>query len=128
MDTSRRKSWRLVVSSANIDSATPQGELYLNMLSSFAQFESRIIGQRVERQHQARRERGITWGLDQGYRGTLDPNTRRLIAELDKAGNSLREIISELEAQNITTARGGKWYPATIKAYLDSPQTKALAV
>jgi DNA invertase Pin-like site-specific DNA recombinase len=126
MEASKRRSWRLVVSSANIDTATPQGELMLGMLAQFAQFESRMIGQRVERQHEARRTRGITWGVDQGFRGNLNPQTRVIIAQLYNEGLSLRKIIAQLETQNLATPKGGKWYPASVKSVLDSPQTQPL--
>jgi len=125
-EASKRRAWRLVVSSANIDTATPQGELMLTMLASFAQFESRMIGQRVERQHEARRARGVTWGIDEGYKGNLNPQTRVLIAQLTNDGLSLRQIISQLEAKGLETSRGGKWYPQTIRSIQDSPQTRAL--
>jgi DNA invertase Pin-like site-specific DNA recombinase len=126
MEASKRRSWRLVVSSANIDTATPQGELMLGMLAQFAQFESRMIGQRVERQHEARRARGITWGVDQGFKGNLNPQTRVLIAQLSNEGMSLRQIIAQLESKGLSTPRGGRWYAASVKSVLDSPQTKPL--
>lgn len=126
-DAAKRRNWRLVVSSANIDTATPQGELFINMLASMAQFESRIIGQRVERQHEARRARGITWGVDQGFKGNLDPAARAAIFALDSEGLSLRAIASETENRGFKTPNGGQWWPATIKAILESPQTRRLA-
>lgn len=126
MEASKRRKWRLVVSSANIDTATPQGELLLGLLAQFAQFESRMIGQRVERQHEARRERGITWGVDQGFRGNLNPDARKTIAQLSAEGKSLREIAREVEARGFVTPNGGKFWPQTIKAILDSPQTTRL--
>jgi DNA invertase Pin-like site-specific DNA recombinase len=98
----------------------------LGMLAQFAQFESRMIGQRVERQHEARRARGITWGVDQGFKGNLNPQTRVLIAQLSNEGMSLRQIIAHLEAKGLSTPRGGRWYAASVKSVLDSPQTKPL--
>ena len=125
-ETAKRKGWRLVVSSLNIDTSTPVGEMQLGMLAVFAQFESRMIGARVERQHEARRDRGITWGVDQGFRGNLNPAARGLIARLANEGKSLREIASQLETAGMQTPNGGKWWPASIKAILESPQTKPL--
>jgi DNA invertase Pin-like site-specific DNA recombinase len=92
-------------------------------LAVFAQFESRMIGERVKRQHLARRERGIVWGVDEGYKGTLPAPTRTLIADLHTQGHSLRQIASELTTQGLQTPRGGLWYPGTIAAILKSPQT-----
>ncbi len=125
-ETASRKGWRLVISSLNIDTATPQGKLNLTMFAGFAEFESGIISERVKRQHQARRERGVTWGLDEGPRGEIELKTRRQIAREHKAGKSLRQIAKGLEDKKVPTARGGKWQPATIRAILNSPATKAL--
>jgi DNA invertase Pin-like site-specific DNA recombinase len=123
MDTARKNSWRLVIATADVDTRTPSGEMIAGSLAVFAQFESRMIGERVKRQHLARRERGVIWGVDQGYKGTLPAATRALIADLHAQGNSLRQIASELTTQGLQTPRGGAWYPATIAAILKSPQT-----
>jgi len=127
-DAAKRRGWRLVVSSANIDTSTPQGELFLNMLASMAQFESRIIGQRVERQHEARRARGVIWGVNEGFSGNLAPEVRAAIYELSLEGKSLRGIANECVARGYRTPNGGEWWPATIKAILESPQTKQLGI
>jgi DNA invertase Pin-like site-specific DNA recombinase len=125
-EMAKRKGWRLVIASLDIDTETAIGEMMLGQLAIFAQFESRMTGERVKRQHQARRERGIVWGVDEGFRGNLSPKTRALIVKLNQEGLSLREIIKQLEAKGLKTARGGVWQPATISAILKSPQSKAL--
>ena len=126
MDSARRKRWRLVVASADIDTASANGELLLGLLAQFAQFESRLIGERVKRQHEARRNRGITWGVDQGFRGNLNADTRALIASLRAEGFSLSAIARELTLRGVPTPRGGLWHPQSIKAILNSPQTRLL--
>lgn len=125
-ETAKRKGWRLVIASLDIDTETAVGEMILGNLAIFAQFESRMISERVKRQHQARRERGVVWGVTQGYKGNLDPKTRKLILKHHQAGKSLRGIIKDLEAKGLETPRGGKWQPATIRAILASPQSKVL--
>jgi DNA invertase Pin-like site-specific DNA recombinase len=125
-EMAKRKGWRLVIASLDIDTETAVGEMILGKLAIFAQFESRLTGERVKRQHQARRERGIVWGVDEGFRGNLSPKTRALIVKLNQEGLSLRGIIKQLEAKGLKTARGGVWQPATISAILKSPQSKAL--
>jgi site-specific DNA recombinase len=123
----QKKGWRLVINSLDIDTTSPNGELFLGQLALFAQFESRMTSERVKRQHQARRERGEIWGVTQGYKGNLDPKTRHFIVKAHAKGQSLRGIIKELEAKGHKTARGGKWEPATIRAILQSPQSKVLS-
>lgn len=125
-ETAQRKGWRLVIASLQIDTQTPAGEVMLSMLATFAQFESRMTSERVKRQHQARRERGIVWGVDEGPKGELEIKTRKQIRREYEAGKSLRAIARDLEAKGVPSARGGKWEAATIRAILNSPITKAL--
>jgi DNA invertase Pin-like site-specific DNA recombinase len=126
MENARRRGWRLVIASSDIDTSTPGGEMLLNVLSASAQFESRMISERVKRQHEARRDRGITWGLDQGFKGSLNASARERIAAMKTQGLSLRAIGSQLALDGLTPPRGGDWHAATIRAILQSPQTRAL--
>ena len=125
-EMSKKQGWRLRVVSLGIDTGTAAGEMIFTVMAGFAQFESRLTSERVLRQHEARRERGIIWGVDEGFRGNLDLETRRLIKHLHEEGLTLRQIITALDKQGRTTPRGGVWYPATVKAILESPQTKLL--
>jgi DNA invertase Pin-like site-specific DNA recombinase len=125
-ETAQRKGWRLVIASLMIDTGSAMGEMMLGQLAIFAQFESRMVSERVKRQHQARRERGVTWGVDEGCKSELEIKTRRQIIKEHRQGKSLREIARGLEAKGVPTARGGKWEAQTIKAILQSPQSKVL--
>jgi DNA invertase Pin-like site-specific DNA recombinase len=125
-ETAQRKKWRLVISTLDLDTGTPVGQMLFGQLAVFAQFESALTSQRVKRQHEQRRERGIVWGLDEGYKGNLKIKTRKLIAELASAGKSLNAISEELIRLDHKTPRGGQWHKATIRAVLNSPQTRAL--
>lgn len=125
-ETARKKGWRLVIASLDIDTETGSGKTMLGMLALFAEFESDVISERVKRQHAARRDRGEVWGVTQGYRGVLDPRARSLIVAENKKGKSLRDIAKALEAKGLQTPRGGKWHAATISAVLASPQSKLI--
>ena len=125
-ERAKRKGWRLMIHSLDIDTESPAGRTMLAMLATFAQFESDLISERVKRQHQARRDRGLTWGVDEGFKGNLNPRTRSLIVKERAKGKSLRAIASTLEAKGLETPRGGKWHAATIRAVLNSPQSKVL--
>ena len=122
-ETAQRKKWRLVISTLDLDTGTPVGQMLFGQL---AVFESALTSQRVKRQHEQRRERGIVWGLDEGYKGNLKIKTRKLISELASAGQSLNAISQELIRLDHKTPRGGQWHKATIRAVLNSPQTRAL--
>lgn len=125
-EQAKKRGWRLVIASLNIDTQTLQGRLMLGQLALFAEFESGIISERVKRQHEARRQRGEVWGVTQGYKGELDPKTRQLILKHHQAGKSLRGIIKELEAKGLSSPRGARWYPASVRAVINSPQSKVL--
>jgi len=123
-----RQGWRLVLLNADVDTSTPTGEAFLTMAAAFAQFESRMISERVKRQHQARRDRGEVWGVTTGTISKLPSEHRALIVKLRAEGRSLAKVAGELNAQGITTAQGGAWYPITVSRVLNSPKTKALAI
>lgn len=123
-----KQGWRLVITSAQVDTKTPAGEAFLTMAAAFAQFESRMISERVKRQHQARRERGEVWGVTSGLQSKLPAETRNLILELRASGLSLAKIAEHLTAQGVPTASGGSWFPSTITKVLNSPQSKRVGV
>lgn len=120
-----REGWRLVITSADVDSSTPAGEMFLTMAAAFAQYESRMVSARVKRQHEARRDRGEIWGVTSGPRSPLPAETVARIIELNGEGLSLRAIAERLTAEGIPTARGGLWAAATVRAVLNSPAVRA---
>lgn len=126
-EDAKRQGWRLVLVSNDVDTTTPTGEAFLVVAAAFAQFESRMISARVTRQHEARRERGIVWGVDEGSRPELPSETVSLIVSLRASGYSLRGIVAELQSRNIPTARGGVWAAATVRAVLNSPLVRSMS-
>jgi DNA invertase Pin-like site-specific DNA recombinase len=122
----KKQGWRLVISSMGADTATPAGECVFSVMASFAQLEGSLTSERVKRQHQARRERGIIWGVHEGYKGNLNPKVRRIVSKLSAEGNTLRQIAQHLTAKGYETPRNSVWHAQTIKAILQSPQTKQL--
>jgi len=126
-ETAKKQNWRLVIVSLGLDTATPAGEFTFGIMAMLAQLESRLTSERVLRQHEARRERGIVWGVDQGFKGKLDLETRRFIKQQAEELNlTLRAICKNLTEQGFSTPNGGLWYPASVKAILESPQTRNL--
>jgi DNA invertase Pin-like site-specific DNA recombinase len=121
----KRQGWRLVITSADVDTSTPTGEAFLTMAAAFAQFESGMISERVKRQHQARRDRGEVWGVTAGATSKLPSQHRALILKLRTEGKSLNQIAAELTAQGVPTVQGGAWYGSTVSRVLNSPKTKA---
>lgn len=58
MDRSRRRGWALVALNVGVDTTTPSGEMVVNVLAVFAQFERRLIGQRTREAPAVRRAQG----------------------------------------------------------------------
>lgn len=118
---STKQGWRLVVVSADVDTSTPTGELFFTLAAGFAQFESRIISDRVKRQHEARRARGEVWGLTQGCTSPLSAETIERIVSLRAEGFSLAAIANTLTQEGYKTAKGGSWFASTVARVLNSP-------
>lgn len=121
---SRKQEWRLVVTSADVDTNSPAGEMFFTMAAAFAQYESRMISQRVLRQHEARRDRGVVWGYTEGPKSPLDAELIDRIVALRNDGCSLPRIARTLTNEGVPTARGGKWAAGTIRGILMSPAVK----
>lgn len=121
---SRKQHWRLVVTSADVDTNSPAGEMFFTMAAAFAQYESRMISQRVLRQHEARRDRGVIWGYTEGPKSPLSEELIQYIVTLRGEGNSLPAIARKLSDDGVPTARGGKWAAGTIRGILMSPAVR----
>lgn len=122
-----KQTWRLVVLSADVDTRSPAGEALLTVAAAFSQFESRMISERVKRQHEARRGRGVVWGVDQGPKGELPEETVARIVSMSKTGDSLAGVARQLNAEGVSTARGGQWQAVQVSRVLASPRVKILA-
>jgi DNA invertase Pin-like site-specific DNA recombinase len=119
----RRNGWAVVALDVDVDTTTPTGELVANITASVAQWERRIIGARTREALQAKKAGGARLGRPV----MLEPGTRRRIIADHAAGVSLAEIARTLNAENVATARGGRWYPSTISAVLRSVRLDDLA-
>lgn len=58
----RERSVRLRIVSMNVDTGTPEGELFYTIMAAAAQFERRIISRRTKEGLEAARERGTKLG------------------------------------------------------------------
>jgi len=116
LDRANRRGWTLVVIGlGGVDTSTPEGQLVAHTLAAAAQYERAMVSKRVKRQHEARRARGIVWGVDEGNRPELPEAVRTRIAEAVAGGQSLRNIAADLNAQGVPTARGGLWHASTVR-------------
>lgn len=121
---STKQGWRLVVTTTDVDTSTPAGVMFYTMCAAFAQYESGMISQRVKRQHEARRDRGVVWGKDEGRRSALPASTVARILALRAEGLSLQAIANTLTDDGVATVAGGKWHPSTVSQTLNSPANR----
>ena len=119
---SETEGWDLFITSSDVDTATPAGEMFFTLAAAFAQYESRMISARVKRQHQERRDRGAVWGLTEG---PITPQPAYVIDTILNgrlAGESFSSLARKLRDEGVPTARGGIWHPATVRGIWQSPK------
>ena len=117
MERAAREGWALHFADLDIDTGTPAGEMAANIIISGSQYERRLISQRTRDALAAKRARGERLGASP--RLPLEV-TRRIVSER-KRGRTFQAIADGLMIDRILTSRGrDKWYPATIKAVVES--------
>jgi DNA invertase Pin-like site-specific DNA recombinase len=115
LERSRRKGWSLVALDIGLDTMSPSGEMMAHVVSSFGQYERRLIGQRTRDALAVRRQQGVRLGRPVG----TEPRTAARIKRLNRAGRSLSAIAAALNASATPTAQGGRqWYPSTVRKVL----------
>jgi DNA invertase Pin-like site-specific DNA recombinase len=111
LNRAEHRGWGLVVCDVDVDSTTAAGRLVVDVVSAAAQFESRRIGERVRDTHAARRAQGKR----SGQAPILPAEVRTRIATEAAAGMTLQAVADALNAEAVPTARGGRWYPSTVR-------------
>jgi DNA invertase Pin-like site-specific DNA recombinase len=116
----------------NFDTTTANGKLILNILGSVAQWERDIVVERTRDVMAHKRLRlkligAIPMGFDlDGDGETLIPNEEeievvRQMMLLREAGRSFQAIANHLNGDDISSKRGGRWYPKTVRSVLRNP-------
>lgn len=122
-ERARARGWSVVALDVDVDTSTPTGALVANITASVAQWEREIIAARTREALQALKARGARLGRPV----TLPESVRHRIATERTAGRTLQAIADDLNAENVPTARGGRWYPSTIAKVLQSVELDATA-
>jgi DNA invertase Pin-like site-specific DNA recombinase len=123
MERARHEGWALHFADFDIDTGTPAGEMAANIIISGSQYERRLIIQRTRDALAAKRARGDRLGASPALPSDV---TRRIIKER-KEGHTFHAIADGLMADNVLTSRGKTyWYPATIRAVVNSDNAAAL--
>jgi DNA invertase Pin-like site-specific DNA recombinase len=112
MAQAAKRGWSVVCLDVDVDTTTPSGELLLNVMSSFSQFERRVIGLRTKEGLAAKRASGVVLGRP----SALDPAIRDRIVAERAAGRSLRAIATDLTTEGVATGHKGKqWYASSVR-------------
>ena len=85
-------------------------------MAAVAQCERELIAARTSEALQVKKARGARLGRPV----TLPDAVRYRIADERDAGRTLQAIADDLNAEQVPTARGGRWYPSTIAKVLHS--------
>ncbi|MFJ2541555.1 recombinase family protein [Microbacterium sp. NPDC087589] len=124
IDRARRKHWGIVLLSPNLDLSDPSGEFVANVLASAAQYERRLISVRTREGMAQRKAEGVTFGRE--VASDFLPTYERVLT-MHGAGESLNAIARTLNQEGVPTAKGGQWYPSTVRAMVTSQTAKALS-
>jgi site-specific DNA recombinase len=107
-----------------IDTATPVGEFFRNVMASIAEFEGHLMHERMRKGFRAKAAKGGwtgTW-LPYGYKGA---DGRAVVVKSEAAvvrrifrwrarGKSLRWMARKLNEEGVPTQHNRKWYPSTV--------------
>lgn len=119
LDRAKRRGWRLVLMSPNLDTEDPAGKFTAHVLAAAAEYERDLIGARTREGMAQRRAEGVHLGR----RRELPADVLERISAARAEGVSLRGIADELNASDVPTAHGGaRWHASTIRAVLKSLQ------
>ena len=108
-----------------VDPSTPTGELFRNIMASLAEFEGRVIYERLSKgKRKKASEGGYTGGwVPYGYRRTDDgtiavvPEKAAVVERIFRLAaeeRSLPAIAKTVREENAPTRNGGVWRPSTI--------------
>lgn len=120
-ERARKRGWSLVTLDIDVDTTNPTGALVVGIMAQFAQYERELIAQRTREAMQAKKRRGARLGRPV----TLPEQVRSRIAAERAAGTALQAIADDLNAEQVPTARGGRWWPSTVAAVLTSVELDA---
>ena len=109
-----------------VDTSTPTGELFRNIMASLAEFEGHMIHERLLKGKRQKAAQGgytggwLPYGLRRDGHGRVvvvpaEAKVIRQIQRLRRAGKSLRWIAGSLSQAGVASPRGRAWHPSTIQ-------------
>ncbi len=111
-ERARKRGWSLVVLDLGIDLTTPHGEMMAGLLAVLAQWERRVIGQRIRDVLALKKAQGVKLGRPRAIPDEL----RFRIRGMHRSGLTPTEIARWLNEEGVPTAHGGtRWYASTVR-------------
>jgi len=101
-----------------VDTRSANGRLSLNIITTVAQWEREVIGERTRAALAHLKANGVKLGQPVLEADAEGQATAARIHELKAEGKTLRDIAAVLTAEGRKTRRGGAWAPATIAKVL----------
>jgi DNA invertase Pin-like site-specific DNA recombinase len=112
MAEAQKQGWALVALDCPVDPTTPTGEAMASMRAVFAQWERRVISQRIREALAVKKANGVRLGRPPAV--PVDVVAR--IQDLRAAGRTYQSIADSLNTDAVPTAHGGqRWYPSTVR-------------
>ncbi len=124
----RKANVAIIFVQEGIDTSSPTGQFFRNICASVAQFEGKLIHERLSKGLRRKAEQGGYTGgpLPYGYRHKKgravvvpeEADVVRLVFRMRLDGGSYRGIAGELRSRGVKTKRGGRWRYGTVGGML----------
>jgi DNA invertase Pin-like site-specific DNA recombinase len=109
------KGFNVVALDLGVDLSTPAGEFLSSVMASAAQWERRIIGQRTRDALAVKKAEGVKLGRPPLPTDSLS----RRVRSMRRRGMTLQAIADRLNAEDVSTLRGGvEWRPSSVRTVL----------
>ncbi len=111
-----------------VDTSTPTGELFRNIMASLAEFEGHVIHERLSKGKRQKASQGGYVGgwLPYGYRNgdgriSVVPEEAKVVEQVFRwrgEGKTPHWVAARLNEQGVNTQKGGPWRASTIQGML----------
>ena len=101
-----------------VDTRTANGRLSLNLVTTVAQWEREVIGERTRAALAHLKAQGVKLGRPTLSPDVYDSTLLERAQELKMQGLTLRAIAANLDAEGFKTRRGGAWAAQTVRLLL----------
>jgi DNA invertase Pin-like site-specific DNA recombinase len=113
-EEANREGWTMVLVDIGLDSTSTGGEAVLYGLAMAARIEARRASERMRDFHSERRRQGLR------RKDATPPEIADRMLELRDQGAPFASIASTLNSEGITTARGSRWYEASVQRVVNA--------